>query len=257
MITGNFMNTCWLRLSYLCTLLFSVNLLADNSADTLIFRSALDTPAAQYSQALLTQAYNDLGIKAKFISVPFGRSLVESNKGNLSGELARILDVTKAYPNLRAVPYVLFDSEVNLYINNTKCAECSLNTVSSLVYIRGAVILENLISTLPADIQLIPVADTAAARQLYEQQRVDAALFVAYRITPLTNKFVSKQQTLKTVPDYHMLHKGYEPLLQPLAKALFKLEANGTAEKLRRQFKVPAPNRQLDSHLSPVVAEFN
>lgn len=251
------MNTCWPRLGFIICLFFSTAVLSTGSTEKLTFRSALDTPAAQYSQALLSEAYKELGIPVEFVAVPFGRSLVESNKGNLSGELARVLDVTHSYPNLKAVPYVLFDTDVNLYINQAKCAGCSLNTVSSLVYVRGAVILENLLSALPAEIQLTPVTDTAAARQLYEQQRVDAVLFAAYQLPETPTGFASKLHTLKTVPDYHLLYKRYEPLLLPLAKALFKLEANGTAVRLRQQFNVLPPKQQLKSPFSQPVAEFH
>ena len=251
------MNSHWPRLGFILCLLLSATKVPASADQKLIFRTALDTPAAQYSQALLSEAYKAMGIQVEFISVPFGRSLVESNKGRLSGELARVLDVTQRYPNLLAVPYVLFDTNVNLYVNQTKCAGCSLSTVSSLVYVRGALILENMLHALPPDIQLIPVSDTAAARQLYEQQKVDAVLFAAYQLSAAPQEFVSIMQTIKTVPDYHMLHKRYQPLLQALAKTLFKLEADGTAARLRRQFGVPPPKHQLKSHLSLPVAEFN
>ena len=54
-----------------------------------------------------------------------------------------------------------------------------------------------------------------------------------------------------------MLHKRYQPLLQALAKTLFKLEADGTAARLRQQFGVASPKHQLQSHLSQPVAEFH
>ncbi|MCD1598405.1 transporter substrate-binding domain-containing protein [Rheinheimera aquimaris] len=251
------MNSRWPRLGFIICLFLAASAALASSEQKLIFRSALDTPAAQYSQALLSEAYKAMGIPVEFITVPLGRSLIESNRGNLSGELARVLEATQSYPNLRAVPYVLFDTDVNLYVNQTKCAGCSLSTVNSVVYIRGAVILENMLQALPSDIKLIQAADTAAARQLYEQQKVDAALFVAYSLPEQPQGFDSMMQTLKTVPDYHMLHKRYQPLLQALAKTLFKLEADGTAARLRQQFGVASPKHQLQSHLSQPVAEFH
>lgn len=218
------------------------------------FRQALTSPAAQYSQALLNEAYNRLGINASFVDVPFGRSLLESNKGTLDGEIARILRVTNQYSNLIAVPYVLFDTEVYLYINQQRCHNCTLETVPSLAFVRGSVVVEDLLKKLPASRQVIGSGTIDTTKNLFLSGKVDAVIFAAYRLNPPTNFDIS-EQSIMSLPDYHLLHRNHQALLKPLAAMLFQLEREGFTARLRSHYGVPAPRRQLRAG-QPPFAEY-
>lgn len=214
------------------------------------FRQALTSPAAQYSQTLLNEAYSRLGIEAHFVDVPFGRSLIESNKGTLDGEIARVLRVTNQYPNLVAVPYVLFDTEVYLYINQQRCRNCTLDNVPSLAFVRGSVIVEDLLKKLPASRQVISSGTIDTTRALFLDGKVDAVIFAAYQLNTAAN-FEFAEHSIMSLPDYHLLHRNHQALLQPLAAMLFQLEREGFTERLRLHYGVAAPRRQLRAGQQP------
>ncbi|MCC5451939.1 hypothetical protein LMJ53_09415 [Rheinheimera sp. UJ51] len=238
-------------------LLFSIMIWSVSYAETvetlpsqLQFRQALTSPAAQYSQALLSEAYRRLNIDAHFIDIPFGRSLLESNKGSLDGELARVLDVTKHYPNLVAVPYVLFDTKVYLYINQQRCAKCSLNDVPSLAYVRGSLVLEEILKKLPPSRQVISSGSIESTKNLFLTGKVDAVIFAAYQLNAQSH-FPINEQFILSLPDYHLLHRDHSALLEPLANMLFELEREGFTENLRLYFGIAAPRRQLQAGQQP------
>lgn len=223
---------------------FVVSIASPALPSELQFRQALNSPAAQFSQALLSEAYTRLGIQVNFIDVPFGRSLVESNRGVLAGEIARVLRVTEQFPNLLPVPYVLFDTEVYLYINQQQCANCTLKTVQSLAFVRGSVIVEELLKQLPASRKVISSGTIESTKTLFLTGKVDAVVFAAYRLQDRA-EFKIAEQHIMSLPDYHLLHRNHQALLQPLAAMLFQLEREGVAERLRQQYGVPKPRRQL------------
>ena len=209
---------------------------------TLKFRQALDSPAARFSQALLNEAYRRLGIDAQFIEVPFGRSLIESNRGILDGELARVLLVTEHYPNLVAVPYILFDTDVSIWVNQRRCPGCTLQTVKNLVYVRGSVIIQQLLADKASVDTVITVQTVSAAEQMFIEGKADAVVFAAYTIPAekLTGIPVS-QKLILSVPDYHLLHRRHQALVTPLASMLNSLEQEGFTKRLRQQYAIPAP----------------
>lgn len=214
------------------------------------FRQALGSPASLYSQELLSEAYRRLGVRVEFIEVPFGRSLVESNKGELAGELARVLRVTESYPALLPVPYVLFDTDVFLYVNQQRCAGCQLQQVQSLAYVRGAMVVEDILRTLPASRQVISTGSLEATKNLFLTGKVDSVVFAAYQLDASTG-FPIAEQRLQSLPDYHLLHQSHQALIPELTAMLYQLEREGFAERLRLRFGVAAPKRQLSRHEKP------
>lgn len=214
------------------------------------FRQALGSPASRYSQSLLTEAYQRLGVEARFIEVPLGRSLIESDKGNLAGELARVLHINQQYKNLLPVPYVLFDTHVYLYVNQQRCAGCQLSQVQSLAYVRGTLIVEELLRKLPASRQVIGSGSLDAAKQMFLTGKVDGVLFPAYKLNA-TSSFPISEQILQSLPDYHFLHRQHQELIPRLTQMLFQLEREGFAERLRLKYGVPAPRRQLSRNEKP------
>ncbi len=240
----------WLSFILLCLLPVSALVASPQFATELQMRQALNSPAAQYSQALINEAYTRLGIKADFIDVPFGRSLVESNKGVLDGEIARVLRVTEHYPNLLTVPYILFDTEVYLYINQQQCPKCTLDTVQSLAFVRGSLIIEDILKQLPASRRVISSGTIESTKTLFFSGKVDAVIFAAYRLSS-TAEFAVAEHHLMSLPDYHLLHRSHQALLQPLAEMFLQLESEGFTQRLRLQYGVTAPRRQLQPGQGP------
>lgn len=214
------------------------------------FRQALNSPAGQFSQALLNEAYTRLGIPVDFIDVPFGRSLIESNRGVLAGEIARVLQVTEQFPNLVTVPYVLFDTEVYLYINQQQCKNCTLENVKSLAFVRGSLIVEDLLKQLPASRRVISSGTLESTKNLFLYKRVDAVVFAAYQLQA-TASFEISEHHIMSLPDYHLLHRSHQALLEPLTAMLFQLEQEGFTERLRSHYGVAAPRRQLSPGQAP------
>lgn len=234
----------WLSL---LVLIVSIHATAETNPDfpsELQFRQALNSPAAQFSQALLTEAYTRLGISTDFIDVPFGLSLAESNKGTLAGEIARVLRVTEDYPNLLPVPYILFDTNVYLYVNQLRCKKCDLSNVPSIAFVRGSVIVEDILKTLSASRQVISTGTIEHAQQLFFSEKVDAVIFAAYQLNQ-QDSLPFSEQLIMTLPDYHMLHSRHKALLKPLAAMLRQLESEGFTQELRQQYQVEAPQQQI------------
>lgn len=240
----------WPFFLLLCCLPFTKSLASPTPAASLQFRQALNSPAGQFSQALLSEAYQRLGISVDYIDVPFGRSLIESNRGVLAGEIARVLQVTEQFPNLMTVPYVLFDTQLYLYVNQQQCANCTLENVQSLAFVRGSLIVENLLKQLPASRSVISSGTIASTKNLFLNEKVDAVVFAAYQLQE-TASFDISEQLIMSLPDYHLLHRSHQALLEPLTAMLFQLEQEGFTERLRARYGIAAPQRQLSLGETP------
>ena len=93
-------------------------------AQTYTFSYANENVAMAIASKILIKAYERANISIQVISFSSERSLNASNSGQVDGEVARIADISKLYPNLVQVPVSLVDVEAvafsktpNLYIS--------------------------------------------------------------------------------------------------------------------------------------------
>jgi len=61
---------------------------------------------------ILKEGYQRIGIKTQIEFLPAERALVYSNNGQTDGEIARIMGISKKYPNLIVVPVVVMPTGV-------------------------------------------------------------------------------------------------------------------------------------------------
>lgn len=69
-------------------------------------------------EEIMTEAYRRLGYDLKVYKMPASRSLFMANRGEVDGELFRVDNIDKAYPDLVKVPVDLYSIEKVAFTKN-------------------------------------------------------------------------------------------------------------------------------------------
>lgn len=85
---------------------------------TLVFSAVEGTFISDINEVIIRDAYKRLGIDIVIKRSPAARALQQSNSGIHDGELFRIANIHKKYPNLVMTPVVLYEVEVRVYSKN-------------------------------------------------------------------------------------------------------------------------------------------
>lgn len=103
-------------------LIFSFCLVAEaeTQINKLVFSQIAGSPLQARSAKVLKVLYGKLGIETHFEILPARRALESSNTGKTDGEIFRITDLDKRYPNLIQVPTILHTFNGYAYTMNGK-----------------------------------------------------------------------------------------------------------------------------------------
>lgn len=189
------------------------------------------------SFAVLKSAYEKLGIDIREVKLPAARALIESNSGNLDGEVHRIKFPQGDYPNLIRV-----DQPVNrLEGVALACQDYPIQTVEDLkpyhigvkvgnLYAeklvkgfprvtRGPYIDSLLESLTSGRIQIIIVD------RLWAEEKIRTSLNCNLRIVG---------PTLVSIDLYHYLNRKHEKLVPAIQGKLKAMEESGKSETIRQ-----------------------
>jgi len=89
-------------------------------AQAYTFSGGQDNVAQMIASKILIKAYARAGLQVEARFLPLEESLMQSNEGITDGELARIKDINKLYPNLLRVPVSIMSVQAVAFSKNKK-----------------------------------------------------------------------------------------------------------------------------------------
>ena len=208
-------------------------------AQTYIFSGGTDNVVQIMAAKILQKAYAraDIFIEPKFTTLD--NSLLLSSTGKTDGELARIKNISKVYPNLIQVPVVLVSVEAVAYSKNT---DLNIQTWDDLIghdfsIVKGAKFIEKGTSHLQKDLvssfqeafealsrgetEIIVIPKKAGIRLILQKEYQD--------IKPVS-------PTLKKLDLYHFVHKKNAHLIPIITPILKQMEKNEEILYLRHSY---------------------
>jgi len=191
------------------------------------------------SLIVLKQAYRKLGIEVEYNPLPGERALQTANSGKVDGEVFRIINIQKKYPNLIPIPTpinileaVAFSKQPDLIVSGwhslsklsigiqvgIKFAERGTRGMSPVLVDTN----EQLFKMLNAD--RIDVAAVALTNGLKTLSKLN--LTSIYAVSP----------PIQVFPLYHYLHKKHAALVPRLNTVLAEMAVSGDIKKIRDTF---------------------
>ncbi|CAM3991801.1 hypothetical protein [Roseateles saccharophilus] len=191
------------------------------------------------ARALLSQAFERLGICVRFEPLPLRRSLRMTAQGQLDGEALRIRAVADGHPDLLVVPVPLASVEVRGYVRRGTSIAHDLAGLAPwrVGYPRGVVLLEGLLVQLPRRVEATSRHDLL---RLLRAGIVDVALITAAAGEPgidaaQLDGLVALPAPLHVAPLFALLHARQRGLLPHLAGVLQQMEDSGESARLRNE----------------------
>lgn len=240
---------CWVVLPHPAHAYYSGN------PNVLEFRDPIQGNLPNYVKTTLEEAYAELGMSLNYLPMPRQRSLVEANKGNIAGELARIPELNDDYPNLRRVDFPLYAFNVVLVADRRRCGICSFEQIKNVAHVNGVQIIETFLANQQSQ---RPVATTGNLEQLatlLENNRVEAILMTDFEFqqTNLAQQRHYIRVPLKRALAYHYVHKKHADLIPQLEQKLLDMHDSGRIEELLEQHNVRLPGSYEPLPQQPIL----
>jgi polar amino acid transport system substrate-binding protein len=185
---------------------------------------------------VMTEIYQNIGYDMTLIRFPSKRSLVEANAGTTEGELFRIKEVEKYYPNLVRLPHALGSLKA-MALTRTgepKIVDMLGMRDKKVGILRGLEYTK--ILTKGLDREVLNSIDSLFAILL--AGRVDVIIFPKLdgqkyiKNHQLEDKINISDQPLIEIPLYHFLHKDSSAALEKLSKEMTEMKNSGALDKL-------------------------
>jgi len=194
-----------------------------------------------YMERLLTEAYQQIGVKVDYIQYPAKRALYASNLGETDGEMARIEGVDKEFQNLLMTDVTISSIEIVVFTKNEKILVDGWQSLKpySIAIPRGIRVIEN--GT--AGMEVSAFNTTEKILELVSMGRYDVAVLTRIdglgyaKKLNITNLTILEPPIAK-VDLYHYLHKKHENLLPKINSSLLELKESGRMKVIRDQFLV-------------------
>ncbi|MEX1221755.1 MAG: hypothetical protein WEA82_06540 [Idiomarina sp.] len=208
------------------------------------FRDPVQGNLPNYVKAALEEAYAELGITLNYLPMPRQRSLVEANKGNIAGELARIPEINDDYPNLRRVDFPLYAFNVVLVADRRRCGICAFEQIENVAHVNGVQIIEDFLIRQPRQRPVATMESIKQLTSLLENNRVEAILMTDFEFqqTDLAKQRHYIRVPLERALAYHYVNKKHANLIPRLERKLLSMHDSGRIEQLLEQHNVSLPN---------------
>jgi polar amino acid transport system substrate-binding protein len=194
---------------------------------------------------VMASVYQRLGHEMIIFRYPGKRSLMEANKGNVSGELIRIKAVAELLPNLVRLPIEVGHLKAMALTRTGKPKVVGMGGLigKTVGILRGVEFTDRITKNLSR--QVLNSIDSLFQALL--KGRVDVILFPELdakeyiTVNQLSEKVMINKAPILKVPLYHYIHKEKPALIQEMTLMLEKLEKSGeldaiiySAEQARR-----------------------
>lgn len=202
-----------------------------------IGRVEFPSPLSDIAELVVKEAFKRSGLQAEFKRLPLSRSVAMANEGSIDGELMRISDAVKNFPDLVPVPTPVVMADVALYsmneaVVNLPRAEQRKRKVGLT---RGTLILTKHSQGMDiTDTQTISTAFEMLANQRFEMIMMvflDAELEVARRGLQNVHR---RPRYWASEPLYFYLHKTHAALVPRINTAMLAMQKEGLVQKIYR-----------------------
>jgi len=195
---------------------------------------------------LVVEMFHRIGHSACITPLPAERSLLNANSGITDGDILRVREVIVSgrYPNLHLVPEVLYPLPISGFTRRNDLQPKALADLVPLRigFVTGWKILEE-------QVKAVEISRVRGVEELFALLAEDKVDLVIYE--RLTGQHLLEQLGIEGVrvvdppllvtPQYLVLHRRHQALLEPLAAALRAMKAEGGYERAFRAAGVGAP----------------
>lgn len=182
----------------------------------------------EVAMKIVTKAAEQAHIPLEFVSLPLARSAAMANNGEIDGELVRIADVAKMFPNLMIVPTPIFRDGTAVFFKDPKYLKSSRQELSQL----KTVILQSLYVA-KKHTQGMTVSETSNQENAFNMlmnERVDQFITLHVdaeaAIKQLQIQVTRHPNYWRYENFYFILNKKHENLIPIFDKEFKKLEAS-------------------------------
>jgi len=210
------------------------------ASETLKFTYVQNSEIAEVTKRILGEAYKRIGVEISFEALPAKRALYVANDGLAhDGELHRIAGIEKKFPNLLAVPVVIYSLEA-MVISNKVQFEVE-NWESLRPYKIG--VRRGIVFAVEGTKTMNPMILNSNKHlfKMLSSNRFD--IVVVSRITAASHLKHKENQKLKVIEPaietykmYHYLHKKNMKLLPSLIRVLEDMKHEGLIQKYKNEF---------------------
>ena len=228
------------RFQYFAALLFLLWPGFASAQPPLVFTGIENSSYTEISERVMREAYGRLGIPVSFSRLPAARALVVSNSGKADGELYRIRNIHREYPNLIMIPVPIGVVEG---VALTVKPEISLADWDRLRAHR--VCIRNGVKFAEAGTRGMEVYIANSNDHLFAmlgKGRCDVIVMARLTSLALAQDFTRRSgkpvryHLLQTYPLFHYLHRKNEHLVPVLTQVLKAMQADGTIARIRQRY---------------------
>jgi len=218
---------------YTCPIVLAETEITINSGSGLPFISPDGTG---FYNDLVTELFSRLHIKAKVLSLPSSRSMINADQGVDDGVIARIKGMEKKYKNIIRVPGKILTFNFVAYSLQKKIPITGWNSLKpySIGIIRGWRIYEK---NVKGTKKLTTVSNATQLFNLLLNKRSDLILFEKYRGRWWNNQLNAKAHIIgNPIAKKDMflyMNKKHIRLIPKIAEMLSNLKQDGTFQKLK------------------------
>jgi len=211
-----------------CILIIMINSLSIlYSNDVLQMGAVIPEITVLETMDVLIEGAKRLNYGIEVVTLPAERSLIKSNRGELDGEVARIIDMDKKYENLIRIPETV--TELFYYVYSNK--DHNLNSVEEffksdlvLVNVIGIKFTENYKQNIPEN-RFMPVSQMLSALKMVAIGRGDIVIANDLEVKEIFKEntipgLVKSKQPITSIKLYPYLNKKHKNLVEPLAQAM-------------------------------------
>ncbi|MDO6446785.1 hypothetical protein Q4493_13455 [Colwellia sp. 1_MG-2023] len=194
-------------------------------AKTITLSRGHDAALQSFSELVLHDAYQKIGIQLNIIHTPVGRSLLLANNGEVDGEVSRIINIEKEYKNLIRVPVPINYVDIRMFSYNKILLmhNADISSFYRIGCVKGVILIKKIISELDETCQSVTGFKQAVA--MLNQNKLDAILLplsVGLYFKKADSQFFTSfyGDTLGSEPLFHYLHKKHYELVPKLTAIL-------------------------------------
>ena len=209
-----------------------------HARDTMVFvtYSDSDTPNIVFARAVLTEAYNRLGIDIEVRYLPGYRMFKKANNGDVDGLLFNVPDLGPAYPGLIRVNSPVFYSHVVAFTRNESIKITDWESLKpyQVGYVRGFLLVKERTKHVQTDV----LDEQENMMLMLAHGRIDVAvdtyltgIFTINKLGLLGIKAISP--ALEQFASFHYLHKKHADLVPQIEIVLSTMEKEGAILAIR------------------------
>ncbi len=220
---------------FLVSAFWSFTVCAQQNA--LVFTAIEGSVNSDISMTVLREAYAELGIDVTMRPLPAERAIRTSNSGDADGEVFRIANINKKYPNLIAVPTAINVLQAIAFSKHHKFTIDGWQSIKD--YKIGIQVGIKFAERGTTGMNPVTVGTNKQLFMMLDSDRVEIAVAAqANGLKTLKETGIKSVYALtppiQEYPLYHYLHKKNADLIPRLDKIIQKMRDNGRLAEIRK-----------------------